>query len=446
MVRVAVMRKAKPAVVGLLLITLPFGCSANTPSPSASPPSTPTNQSATLAMSNVGRAPVQSSLAPDAASAANAFGLDLFAAVRAGAPDSNIVLSPTSVAIALAMARAGARGQTATQMDTVLHSLGADDHAAAINALDAALNGRSGTFRGADGKSYDLTLTVANAPFAQRDYAWEQSFLDALASRFGAGVRLVDYENDREAARQQINAWVADQTQQRIPELIGPGGLDTPPIRLVLVNAIYLKAPWMLPFRSESTADGPFTRLDGSTVTVPMMSQASSFAFAQGEGWRAVELPYIGGKLALTLILPDDFAGFVSGFAASRLNDVTAALVKQEVGVKLPKFSFGTKSDLSQVLSDMGMPDAFVLGKADFSGMTTEEPLFISDVIHQANISVDEQGTEASGATDIPVAAGTYAPGGPPQVHLDRPFLFALRDLDTGAVLFVGQVVDPAQA
>jgi serpin B len=397
-----------------------------------------------LAMSNVGRAPVQSSLAPDAASAANAFGLDLFAAVRAGAPDSNIVLSPTSVAIALAMARAGARGETATEMDNVLHSLGADDHAAAINALDAALNGRSGTFRGADGKSHELTLTVANAPFVQRDYNWEQSFLDALASRFGAGVRLVDYKSDTEGARQQINTWVADQTQQRIPELIGPRVLDEL-TRLVLVNAIYLKAPWTWPFQPEATSAGPFTRLDGSTVNVPMMSQTNPFPFSQGDGWRAVELPYVDGKLALTLILPDDFGSFVASFDLSHLDEITNALADQEVDVALPRFSFETKADLADLLSAMGMPSAFIFGQADFSGMTTQEPLFISNVIHEANISVDEQGTEASAATAVVIMAGA-APAGPPQVHLDRPFLFALRDLNTGAVLFLGHVVDPTQS
>jgi serine protease inhibitor len=397
-----------------------------------------------LAMSNVGRAPVQSSLAPAAASAANAFGLDLFAAVRAGAPASNIVLSPTSVAIALAMARAGARGQTATQMDTVLYSLGADDHAAAINALDAALNGRSGTFRAADGQQHELTLAVANAPFAQRDYAWEQSFLDALASRFGAGVRLVDYKTDAEGARQQINAWVADQTRQRIPELIGQGVLDDL-TRVVLVNAIYLKAPWAWPFQSEATADGPFTRLDGSTVTVPMMGQTNPFPYAAGDGWRAVELPYVDGNLALTLILPDDFGSFASSFDVSQLEEIATSLAEQEVDVMLPRFSFETKADLVPVLTALGMPNAFVLGTADFSGITSEEPLYISSVIHQANISVDEQGTEASAATEVAIAAGA-APGGPPQVHLDRPFLFALRDRDTGAVLFLGQVIDPTQA
>jgi serpin B len=435
------MGTANRAAVGLLLTTLAVGCSA---SPPVSPTQMPTDQPAMLAVSYVGRAPVQSSLAPDAATAANAFGLDLFAAVRAGAPGSNIVLSPTSVAIALAMARAGARGETATEMDNVLHSLGADDHAAAINALDAALNGRSGTFRGADGKSHELTLTVANAPFAQRDYNWEQSFLDALASRFGAGVRLVDYKSDTEGARQQINTWVADQTHQRIPELIGPRVLDEL-TRLVLVNAIYLKAPWTWPFQPEATSAGPFTRLDGSTVNVPIMSQTNSFPFAQGDGWRAVELPYVDGKLALTLILPDDFGSFVASFDLSHLDEITNALADQEVDVALPRFSFETKADLAQVLADLGMPTVFELGAADFSGMTTQEPLFISNVIHEANISVDEQGTEASAATAVVIMAGA-APAGPPQVHLDRPFLFALRDLNTGAVLFLGQVVDPTQS
>ena len=240
-------------------------------------------------MSNVARDAADPALASDAATAANAFGLDLFAKLRAGAPTDNIVFSPTSIAIALAMARAGARGETAAQMDAVLHSLGADDHAAAINALDAALNDRSGHFPGADGKEYDLTLNVANAPFAQRDEAWQQSFLDALAQRFGAGLRLVDYKSDAEAARGQINKWVSDQTAQRIPQLIGPNVIDGS-TRLVLVNAIYLKAPWLLPFIKEATSDQTFTRLDGSTVSVPMMSQENPLSYARFSGGQAVEL------------------------------------------------------------------------------------------------------------------------------------------------------------
>ena len=233
--------------VALLVGAVIAGCSGSPgPSPSAptSPPTTvpsvtPTNPVGELAMANVARDVVDPSLAKSAASAANAFGLDLFAKLRAGAGAGNLVFSPTSIAIALAMARAGARGETAAQMDAVLHDLGADDQAAAINALDAALNSRSGTFQDFEGRSYDLTLNVANAPFAQRDEQWQQAFLDALAQRFGAGLRLVDYRSDPESARMQINQWVSDRTNGRIPELISQGMLDTL-TRLVLVNAIYL--------------------------------------------------------------------------------------------------------------------------------------------------------------------------------------------------------------
>ena len=445
------MRTTDRLVAVLLLGVMSAACAgAPAASPTHTPPAQPTTVPTTspdlalagVALANVARAAADPALAKDAASAANAFGLDLFAKLRAGAVGDNIVFSPTSIAIALAMARAGARGQTATQMDAVLHGLGADDQAAAVNALDAALNSRSGTFKGFDGTSYDLTLSVANAPFAQRDEQWQQAFLDALAQRFGAGLRLVDYKSDPDNARVQINQWVSDETNGRIPELIGQGMLDTL-TRLVLVNAIYLKAPWAQPFIPAATQDKPFALLDGSSTAVPTMAMTAEQSYASGQDWQAVDLPYVGNKLALTIILPADFNAFTAGFTADKLDQITSSMKTSEVDLTLPRFGAETKADLGDALAQLGMPLAFDPNTAEFSGMTTQEQLYIAFVIHQANITVDEKGTEAAAATAVGVSAGAM-PVDVAQMHVDHPFLFALRDLDTDAVLFMGQITDPS--
>ncbi len=393
------------------------------------------------ARSNANRATVDTAAAMDAAQAMNDFGFDIYAALRAAGSGSNLVFSPASIGVALAMARPGARGVTADQMDAVMHSLGADAMANGIGSLDLLLNSRSGTVRGPDGDSRDVTLTLANATFAQRDEEWEQAYLDALAERFGAGVRLVDYKADFEAARGQINSWVSQQTNSRIPQLLGPGTLDTL-TRLVLVNAIYLKAPWLVPFDAGSTTSADFTKADGSTVQAQMMSVFGDFAYAKGDGWQAVELPYIGNKLAMTLILPADFAAFAQSLDSAKFSDVVESLAAKEGTVALPRFNFETKTELAELLAGMGMTNAFDSGTADFSGMTTQEPLFIRRVVHQANISVDEKGTEAAAATAV-VVSGDAGPIDPFNIRFDRPFIFALRDLETGAVVFLGQLTDP---
>lgn len=395
------------------------------------------------AKSDAPRAAADPTAAAQAAQAANAFGFDMFAALRAGKNDTNIVFSPASIELALAMARAGARGATADQMDAVMHSFGADALSGGINSLDQLLNSRSGSYRDLGGQQHDLTLTIANAPFAQRDEAWEQAYLDALAERFGAGVRLVDYKSNFEAARQQINKWVNGQTNARIPELLAQGTLSDF-TRLVLVNAIYLKAPWQVPFSDNATKPTDFTLLDGSTVQAQLMSVVGHFAYAQANGWQAVELPYVGDKLAMTLILPEDSAAYSQALSADQFAQVTSALAVNEGTVDLPRFDFETKADLADLLASMGMTNAFDPSLADFSGMTTQEALFISHVIHQANISVDEKGTEAAAATAVSMDASA-APTSPFHITFDRPFLFALRDLDTGAVLFLGQVTDPTK-
>jgi serine protease inhibitor len=395
---------------------------------------------AALAKANLPRATADPTAANDAAGAVNAFGLDLYRRVATG--DRNVVVSPASIALALGMARAGATGSTATEMDAVLHGLATDEHVQWLNALDAALATRTGTFRDANGDPQPVTLRIANAPFAQRGMKLVDTYLDALASRYGAGLRLVDYRVDPEGARKTINGWVAEQTEQRIPELLVPGSI-TPDVRLALVNAIYLKAAWLTPFTPEATQPGPFTRLDGTTVDVPMMQTSESLSYTSGDGWQAVELPYVGDSLAMTVIVPDDLATFERGLSSDRLAEITARVEPRPVDLRLPRFATEGKVDLATTLAAMGMPSAFAPDVADFAGITTAERLYISAVIHQANIDVDEKGTTAAAATAV-VMRATAVPGEPVRLAVDRPFLFAVRDVPTGTVLFLGRVTDPS--
>ncbi len=228
-----------------------------------------------LAKADLPRASASPQDAIAAASAINAFGLDLYRQVAADG--GNVVVSPASIALALAMTRAGARGATAAEMDAVLHNVASDANAGWLNALDQALAARSGTFKDDTGKDHDVTLRIANSTFGQRGMTFLPAYLDALATRFGAGVRLVDYVTETEAARQLINGWVDGQTEHRIPELLVPGVITTD-TRLTLVNAIYLKAAWQSPFPEQSTKPGTFTLSDGSTVEVPMMATTTELA------------------------------------------------------------------------------------------------------------------------------------------------------------------------
>ncbi len=423
----------KRFLAGVLVLVLAAGCGATTPGANGG--------NIELAAANVTHLTGTPADAALAGSAVNGFGTALYGHVAAGNAAGNLVLSPASIALALSMARAGARGQTATEMDAVLRNLGSDEHAAWLAALDSALKARTGTFSDQSGASQDVTLRIVNAPFAQRGLALQPAYLDALAGRFGAGLRLVDYVNAAEAARQLINGWVSDQTEQRIKELLAQGDLDAM-TRLVLVNAIYLKAAWQTPFAEEATAPAPFTRSGGTAVDVPMMHGGGELPYASGSGWRAVELPYVGGKLSMLVIMPDDIAAFEGAFSEPVLGSIVGSLSTHQVILGLPKFKTESRVELATVLAELGMPTAFT-DTADFSGITTAERLFISAVIHQANIDVDEKGTTAAAATAV-VMRASAAPAEVVTLTVDRPFLFAIRDTETGAVLFLGRIADPS--
>ncbi len=377
-----------------------------------------------------------------AASAINAFADDLYAALVAQDENANLVFSPASIALALAMTSAGAKGTTLTEIDTVMHITDPDGIHRSMNGLSAhfdTLNQtRDNTIDGGEGTSA-VQLSIANSLWGQSGLRFQQAFLDLLAAEYGAGMELVDYSTDPEAARAAINDWVGEQTRERIPELLTEGTI-TADSRLTLVNAIYLKANWLDEFDVHATTDEAFTTGAGKSVQVKMMHRQSDFAYAEGADWQAVDVPYVFNGLSFTAAI-----AATADTPPPALSEVAAGLARRKVQLGLPRFDIETATQLGQVLSGLGMEVPFT-DAADFSGMTTEEQLLISDVIHQANITVDETGTEAAAATAV-VMVGTSAPVDEEPVVLtfDRPFTFWLRDSETGAVVFVGRVNDPSQ-
>ncbi|MBL8931751.1 MAG: serpin family protein [Kineosporiaceae bacterium] len=357
----------------------------------------------------------------------------------------NLVSSPFSVAMALGMTVQGARGATASELLATLHAPSAADLASGLNALDAALATRAGTVRLFDGSEGEVALSSANSLWGQRDTVWDKGFLDTLARHFGSGMHQVDYRTAPDQARREVNAWVGEQTRERIPELIADG-VFTVDTRLTLVNAVYLKAPWQLPFDTDATRPAPFTRLDGSTVQADLMHAPVTGRFGRGEGWVAATVPYADGRLAMTVVLPDvgRFAELEQNLDGAWLRAVQSSLRDSQVQVSLPRWTTRSQLPLRPVLEQLGTRLAFT-DDADFSGITSQEPLLISAVIHEAFIAVDEAGTEAAAATAV-VMMATGAPADPVTLIADRPFLYVIHDNAQGALptpLFIGRVLDP---
>jgi len=369
----------------------------------------------------------------------SAFAFELYQALKG--EEGNLFYSPYSISLALAMTYAGARGETAQQMaDTLQFLLDQDKLHPAFNWLDAELAKRGEGAAGKDGEGF--RLNIVNAIWGQKDYEFLSSFLDVLAENYGAGLRILDFITETEKSRVTINDWVSDQTEERIEDLIPQGAIGEL-TRLVLTNAIYFNAAWKYPFNKDMTANSPFYLLDGGQVIVPMMKQTESFGYAEGEGYQAVELLYDGGELSMVILLPEagKFEAFEEGLQAQQVSDIISDLQLTEVALMMPQFEFDSEFSLKDTLAEMGMPIAFSSG-ADFSGMTGDPELFISDVVHKAFVAVDEAGTEAAAATAV-IMDLTAVPEPPVEVTLDRPFIFLIRDIDTGAVLFVGRVMNP---
>jgi serpin B len=379
------------------------------------------------------------------ADANDGFAFELFGAAAA---DQNLILSPYSIATALTMALAGARGTTAAEMQTMLHlELLEDRIHAARNELDLRITDVPAP--GPEDEREPFTIRTANSIWGQPGYPFLDAFLELLASDYDAGLRLADFIADPEAARVTINEWVEEQTEGRIVDLIPTGALD-PMTRLVLVNAIWFKANWDEPFDPDLTTDQPFTLLDGITVDVPMMlSPDHTLPVVEGNDYLAVSIPY-AGDASMLVIVPDagTFPAVAARLDAAALSALDDRLEPRPVRLLLPSFEIRSDLGLNDLLRSLGMQAAFVPppgdGSADFTGITDLRELYVSEVVHQAFIAVDEEGTEAAAATAV-VMRATAAPFDEPlPVTVDRPFLFLIRHDPTGEILFMGQVTNPA--
>jgi|YNPMSStandDraft_1061717.scaffolds.fasta_scaffold00706_6 serpin B len=373
-----------------------------------------------------------------------AFALSLYHLLSAENPASNLFYSPYSISVALAMTYAGARGETEQQMANALHfSLPQERLHAAFNALDQQLNTLAQGGQGSE-EGQGFRLHLANALWGQQGFEFLNEFLDTLAQNYAAGLRLVDFRADPEAARQVINQWVSDQTEQRIQNLIPQGALD-PLTRLVLTNAIYFNAAWQYPFQKEATTEEPFFLLNGEKLTVAMMKLNKTLLYAEGADFQLVSLPYEGGRIEMVVILPaaGQFEALQAKIDPAWLTEALAQRQLHTVNLSMPKFKVESDFSLVDALSTLGMPAAFQPDQADFSGMDGRQDLYIGEVLHKAYVNVDEAGTEAAAATAVIMELTAALPEQPVIMTVNRPFLFLIREVQSGSLLFVGQVTQP---
>ena len=368
-----------------------------------------------------------------------AFALDLYAQLKA--KDGNLFFSPYSISSALAMTDAGARGETALQMEKVLRlGPGGGEAHAAFNAFRQRLDAVE-----AHG---DVQLAVANSLWPQKDYPFLPDYLELVKARYAAAIEPLDFAGNPEGARTTINRWVEEKTREKIRDLIAPGNLD-PLTRLVLVNAIYFKGSWASRFDAARTAEADFQVAADSIAKVAMMEQAGKYPYGETDECQVLKLPYAGGDLSMVVVLPrekDGLAALESQLSPERLAEWTSPLAERNVRVLLPKFkmTWGA-AELSGNLKALGMADAFDENRADFSGMDGRKGwLYIGLVLHKAFVEVNEEGTEAAAATAVAMKVKAM-PRPPVEFRADHPFLFWIQEEETGAILFLGRVADPTK-
>jgi serine protease inhibitor len=396
----------------------------------------------------------------DAAVAANnAFGLDLYGQLMGDGGGGNVLISPLSASLALTMTYAGAEGETASEMASVLHANLPDGGSIfdGQNALDQALLGRgSAAFAQAQeggGEpapvSSDYQLQIANAVWGEETFPWSSGFLNTLARSYGTGVYLTDFANAPGQAVVAINDWVSAETAGKITNLLAPTDVDST-TAMVLVNALHVKFPWDSPFDPSQTAPATFTRADGTTVSPSFMNQTTTLPYDDDGQAQIVDLPLYAGEEALVVILPH---------AGTSLATYEATLVangglpqpgsSQDVALSIPKITLGgTTFPLTPALKALGMQQAFMPHVANFTGMCPPpdgSTLYISFVLQQTTLTMQETGLEAAAATAVGVSTASIAgpPPTPVSVVVNRPYLIAIVDVATGAILFIGHVEDP---
>jgi len=367
------------------------------------------------------------------------FALDLYGQLRTQ-DDGNLFCSPYSISTALAMTWAGARTETAEQMAQTLHFDAPQQRVASAFGELA----RSLADQGGEDEPANVELAIANRLWGQQGETFLDPFLDTIRTHYGGGLETVDFLTDLENTRRTINDWVAEQTRDKIRDLLRQGDLS-PGMMLVLTNAIYFKGDWLTQFDPKKTRDGRFFINDEKAIEAPMMSLKSDFGLFESDQLQALEMPYDGERLAMVILLPrarDGLAALEESLSAETLDEWLEEAAVRETQVILPRFKVTSRFDLGRMLAEMGMPLAFAPGRADFSGMNGKRDLFIGKVIHQAWVEVDEQGTEAAAATAVGMM--TTSLERPPLFHANHPFLFLIRDRQTGSILFLGRVVDPS--
>ena len=369
----------------------------------------------------------------------------LWAPIVEAAGTDNVAYSPLSIATALGMARAGAEGPSGAQLDELFGLPGTTSGSVhrAVGGADATLRSLAGPVQLADGSMGEIDLSTANAVWGQSGVAWEDPFLDVLAADYEASIWNADYRGDPEAARRDINDWVASRTAERITGLLPEGALTTD-TQMVLTNAAWFSAPWEAPMEEQPAA--PFTTAAGERVEAPMLATTGSLVHRTGPGWQSVTVPYAGGDLAMTLLVPD--AGALAEVEAALDDDLlveaTTGGEATVVALTFPRFAFDARAELKAALQAIGVEAPFAT-EDDFLPMTRDpeaQPLWVDDVLHQATIAVDELGTEASAATAVVMTTeGALLPE--VELTVDCPFLFVIHDVALGTPLFVGRVADP---
>jgi len=367
-----------------------------------------------------------------------AFAFDLYR-ILAGGEDGNLIYSPYSISLAFSMLYAGAHGEAEAEMAQVFHFLPQETQHPAFNVVDQRLQSL-GKARQTEAGGASMQLNLANAVWGQRGYPFREPYLDTLAAQYGAGLRAVDFQGAPEVAREAINTWVAHETEDRIQEIAPPGSVSAN-TRLVLANAIYFKAGWDYPFQESATADGAFTLLDGNQVMVPLMHQETRLVYAEGEGYQAVQLPYSGQVADMWVILPAEgrFEDVQGRLGADWIAAVQRDAEARRVILSLPRFGFEALLELHDLFVEMGMTHVFCPA-LDFEGMAEGGGLCVDYALHRATITVDERGTEAAAATMVAVPVEQVQDV---EMAVDRPFLFAIVARETGAILFLGRVLDP---
>lgn len=393
-----------------------------------------------------------------AAKATNGLAVDLHRQLASG--EGNLCVSPYSIQSALAMTFAGADGETRAEMARVLHFGDATDVAASFAALQHSLEEMSTKTlelakksKEFGGPSEPITLNIANRLFAQKDYDFRPAFLSLAKQNFGAAFEPLDFITNPAAATQHINKWVADQTRDKIRDLIPANALNRL-TRLVLANALYLKAPWADAFSEKTTQPESFHVRGGVPVNIPTMRKTARFGYAKREGFTAVSLPYIGDDLQFLVLLPDEVNG-LHALESKLTADVLAECAKletQDVNLHLPRFKLEPPTiALAETFQALGMNTAFDIpqGSANFDKIAPRKPndyLYISNIFHKTFIAVDEKGTEAAAATAVVMMRATAIarPKPPPiEVKIDRPFIYAIQHVPSGVCLFLGRITDP---